>query len=834
MSDTSILIVEDEGIVAEDLACRIRQFGYDVVGPTNTGEEAVQLARLQQPDLVLMDIYLAGAMDGIEAAHQIHQENNVPILFLTAHSDNGTTLRAQEANPTGYILKPFDDRDLRIQIEMTLHKFRAEKKLRESEERYRLLAETMRQGVVHQDATGKIIAMNPAARNILGKTDQDFLGRLSIEVDKHTIRENGEFFPGLEHPSMVALQTGQHVRDVIMGVFNPEIGEYRWINIDATPVFRMEKTEPSEVYAIFEDITEWKSSEAIRARLAAIVMSADDAIIGLDLKNIVQAWNVGAEKIFGYRADEILGKNIDLLLPPGHENEVVDVLHKLENSKEIKKFESLNRRKDGSIFPVAVTISLIRDASDKVIGFSKIAHNISERKRSEAEREATIECLRLINGSRGANELIQAAITFFQQLSGCEAIGIRLEKDNQYPYIATIGFPEDFFTAAGDQCISRTSGAGTQSKTGNPMFDCLCSDFIASSTSTGKAFLSSKGSFWCNNARELSASMPEANKENSACISCIKAGYESIALIPFGHGKKNLGLLQLNDRQKEKFTLQTITLWERLTNHLAVALAKFQADEALAALLADLEQKVQQRTFELQEMQQLYLHTEKLAAIGKLSASIAHEFNNPLQGIMSILNGVKKRAVMDQEDTELVDIALGEGKRIKNLIRSLQDFNRPSSGVMAIMEVHQALDSILLLNKHDFNRQQIVVETDFAEGLPHITAMSDQIKQVFLNLLTNAADACRNRGGVIKVATRQEGDRVAVAIEDNGIGIQPENIDQLFRPFYTTKPEVKGTGLGLSVSYGIVKKHRGEIRIESTPGKGSIFTVLLPIKNNQA
>ena len=119
---------------------------------------------------------------------------------------------------------------------------------------------------------------------------------------------------------------------------------------------------------------------------------------------------------------------------------------------------------------------------------------------------------------------------------------------------------------------------------------------------------------------------------------------------------------------------------------------------------------------------------------------------------------------------------------------------------------------------------------NYAERLPQILAVPDQIKQVFLNLLTNAADACLQPGGVITISTRQEGERVAVAIKDTGVGIKPEHMELIFQPFYTTKPEVKGTGLGLSVCHGIVQSHHGEIRVESQPGKGSTFTVLLPIK----
>ena len=252
--------------------------------------------------------------------------------------------------------------------------------------------------------------------------------------------------------------------------------------------------------------------------------------------------------------------------------------------------------------------------------------------------------------------------------------------------------------------------------------------------------------------------------------------------------------------------------------------------EQLKAANENLEKRVERRTQELQETQGQVLHAEKLSEIGKLSASIAHEFNNPLQGILSILKGLKKRAILEEEDKELLDAAINEGDRIKDLICSLQDFNRPSSGRKTIMDVHQSLDSILLLQKSDFNRRRISVVRNYAVGLPQILAVSDQMKQVFLNLLANAADACDHHGGVITISTWQEGNRVAVAVQDNGVGIKPEEMEEIFRPFYSTKSEVKGTGLGLSVSYGIVKKHQGEIRVESQPGEGATFTVLLPIE----
>lgn len=251
--------------------------------------------------------------------------------------------------------------------------------------------------------------------------------------------------------------------------------------------------------------------------------------------------------------------------------------------------------------------------------------------------------------------------------------------------------------------------------------------------------------------------------------------------------------------------------------------------QLLAANL-DLERRVEQRTLALQETHKKFLHAEKLSAIGKLSASIAHEFNNPLQGILSILGGIQKRAIMDEEDKQLLKAAIDEHMRIKDLIHTLQDFNRPTSGKKIMMDLHKTIDSILLLNKYDFKIKGISVIQEYADSLPLIFAVPDQIKQVLLNLLGNAIDACPVPGSTVTISTWREDDHLALRIRDTGIGIKPENIGRIFEPFFTTKPEVKGTGLGLSVVYGIVKHHHGTIDVTSAPGEGTQCTIHLPIK----
>jgi len=223
------------------------------------------------------------------------------------------------------------------------------------------------------------------------------------------------------------------------------------------------------------------------------------------------------------------------------------------------------------------------------------------------------------------------------------------------------------------------------------------------------------------------------------------------------------------------------------------------------------------------------MHAEKLSAVGTLSASIAHEINNPLFGIRNVLERIKEKGGLDEDNKEFVDLAVKECDRIKNLIRDLQDFNRPTSGVKTAFPLHGGIDNMLLLSKKELERKRITVRKHYSPELTDITAVADQIKQVLLNLITNAMEAI-DQGGEISIRTRRDGPMAVIEISDTGAGIKPDDMAHIFEPFFTTKAAVKGTGLGLSVTYGIVKGHGGDITVHSAPGEGTTFTITLPIE----
>ena len=234
-------------------------------------------------------------------------------------------------------------------------------------------------------------------------------------------------------------------------------------------------------------------------------------------------------------------------------------------------------------------------------------------------------------------------------------------------------------------------------------------------------------------------------------------------------------------------------------------------------------------TLAIKEREAHLRQAQKMEAIGVLSASIAHEFGNPLVGISLFLRDLKESGQVSQGNQRLLDLCLDECSRMSKLLRDLKYFYQPSSEEKRPVNLHLLLDNILLFQKSYLQALHIEVVKKYGESVLEVMAVEDQIKQVFVNLLLNAAESTAETGGSLTISTDTKDDIVSVTIQDTGIGISLENQKEMFTPFFSTKQEVTGTGLGLSVSYGIVQSHQGDIKVSSSPGQGTTFLVTLPI-----
>lgn len=241
----------------------------------------------------------------------------------------------------------------------------------------------------------------------------------------------------------------------------------------------------------------------------------------------------------------------------------------------------------------------------------------------------------------------------------------------------------------------------------------------------------------------------------------------------------------------------------------------------------DLENKIEERTKALRDAQFQISHQEKMASLGLLAAGVAHEIGNPLTSISSMAQ-IIKRKVKDQNFIEYLNTILKNIERIRKIVRELVDFARPSSYEAADTNINEVIRNAVGIVKYDRRAKSINIELELDNNLPTVFLVSDQLVQVFINILINAVDALSEDKNRIIIRSKKQVRDLIVQFEDEGIGIKPENISKIFEPFYTTKKVGKGTGLGLSVSYGIIKNLNGRIDVQSEFGKGSIFTISLP------
>ncbi len=231
---------------------------------------------------------------------------------------------------------------------------------------------------------------------------------------------------------------------------------------------------------------------------------------------------------------------------------------------------------------------------------------------------------------------------------------------------------------------------------------------------------------------------------------------------------------------------------------------------------------------EIQEFQQALLLSEKLAAMGRLTSQIAHELNNPIYGIMNTLDLLKTEIPPESKRRRILELSLSETHRLAEMLRNMLSFSKPEEEVRRPVNLNELLEGILLMVDKQMQEANVKVKTYFDEKMPEVMASTNQMRQVMLNMFKNAKEAMP-KGGILTVGTGREKNKVLIHIRDTGMGIPEESRDKIFEAFFTTKQKVKGVGLGLSVCYGIIKNHGGEIKVESEEGKGTYFTISLPI-----
>jgi len=281
---------------------------------------------------------------------------------------------------------------------------------------------------------------------------------------------------------------------------------------------------------------------------------------------------------------------------------------------------------------------------------------------------------------------------------------------------------------------------------------------------------------------------------------------------------KLLGILFLPGKiSKANYYKNDLEFLSLLMNQLSVALENAQ--------LYEREREINEK---LQNAQRLLVETEKMAALGKLSASIAHEVNNPLGIISNYLQILTIRKVPDDVYENYIKILKEEVDRIARIVRQLLSFYRHHQQQITELDINVVLAESIALLSHQLSTANINIYLDIKKNIPKIQGSPEKLKQVFLNLIMNARDFMPE-GGEIEIIARVNKSDIIIDISDSGPGIERENLPKVFEPFFTTK-EKEGTGLGLSVCYGIIQWHQGSITASNSKRGGAKFTITLPIK----
>jgi len=304
-------------------------------------------------------------------------------------------------------------------------------------------------------------------------------------------------------------------------------------------------------------------------------------------------------------------------------------------------------------------------------------------------------------------------------------------------------------------------------------------------------------------------------------------------------------LTRLGKDNQPRYTELTIfPIWEskgKISKFIEISrdITKRKTDEE--KIQQHLVRMVEERTKQLRETHEKLLHQNKMASLGKLSSSVVHEINNPVAGILNLVKlsmRILKEDDINQKELDLflqyLNLMETETRRIDRIVSNMLVFSRQSKIELKKFDANKLIEQTLLLNSNLLKINHIKIIRKLKSDLPLAYGSEDQIKQVFMNIVSNAAESMlANDGGELTISTNYslKENSIIIRFSDTGSGIPRQIISKIFEPFFTTKKKGKGVGLGLSVVYGIIQEHGGTIYVDSKPGKGSVFKITLPKKS---
>jgi PAS domain S-box-containing protein len=576
-------------------------------------------------------------------------------------------------------------------------------------------------------------------------------------------------------------------------------GASRWTQWTNTGIFD-EEGRIQEFQSTGRDTTDQKRAEEDAARLAAVVEGAEDAIISKTPQGIVTSWNRAAELMFGFSADEVLGRRIHAIIPSERMEEEAEILRRIQQGVPTDHFETERVRKDGTRVPVSLTVSPVRDPSGRIIGASSIARDVSERRRAEQELQASLRTLELlyhlvdrIGRARSRAEVTEAAVEAVLAAAKADRASVLLfDEEGKMRFASFRGLSKRY-----QQAVDGHSPWSPDQPDPAPI---LVEDVEVHP--------------------EMAALRPVISRE----------GIRSLAFVPLFSQGRLTGKFMIYYDEPHSYSEDEVRLATTIAKHVGIGLSRVDSEAAIEDLL-------QRERAARREADAARADAERAnRAKDEFLAMLSHELRNPLSAIVNAVEVIAAKG--PPEPGTAVRMIRRQSQHLARLLDDLLDVARITSGRIEIE--HEPVDLVSAVrmavdaqrHRIETKRQRLSLSLP-GEQVP-VEADPVRIQQVLGNLLNNACKYTPT-GGAIDVSLGVDGENALFRVRDDGAGIRAENLESIFELFAQANPSLArtegGLGIGLTLVRRVVELHGGDVWATSEgPGRGAEFTVRLPIR----